>query len=71
MALTSLAGSICWFTAMTLQNAAYVRALGQVELIFTVLVARRMFREPTRPVELVGFCLISLGVLLIVLFRPR
>jgi len=33
--LVGLLGSIGWVTAMTLENAAYVRALGQVELIFT------------------------------------
>ena len=70
VALTSLVGSVCWFTAMTLQNAAYVRALGQVELIFTVLVARRLFREPLSAGELAGIGLIALGVVLIVVFRP-
>ena len=28
--------SIGWFTAMTIQNAALVRALGQIELVFTM-----------------------------------
>ena len=37
--------SICWFTAFTLTNAAYVRALGQVELVFTFLVSVLFFRE--------------------------
>ena len=29
--------SICWFSAMSLVNAALVRAMGQIELVFTVL----------------------------------
>ncbi|WP_419738092.1 EamA/RhaT family transporter [Ruegeria sp.] len=35
--LTSLCGSFCWFFAFTLQNAAYVKALGQVELLLSLL----------------------------------
>ena len=30
--LVGMLGSVCWFTAFTLQNAAYVRAVGQIEL---------------------------------------
>ena len=32
--LTGMLGSFGWFAAFTLQNAAYVKALGQVELMF-------------------------------------
>ncbi|NOX73520.1 MAG: EamA/RhaT family transporter, partial [Alphaproteobacteria bacterium] len=35
--LTGVLGSLGWFMAFTLQNAAYVKALGQVELVFTFL----------------------------------
>jgi hypothetical protein len=35
--LTSMLGSMGWFTAFALQTAAYVKALGQVELVFTFL----------------------------------
>ncbi len=37
--------SIGWFNAFTLQNATYVRALGQVELLFTFLATVFFFRE--------------------------
>ena len=37
--------SIGWFSAFTLQNATYVRALGQVELLFTFAVTLLFFRE--------------------------
>jgi hypothetical protein len=29
-----------WFSAMTLQNAAYVKAVGQIELVFAFLASR-------------------------------
>jgi drug/metabolite transporter (DMT)-like permease len=37
--------SIGWFSAFTLQNATYVRALGQIELIFTFAATLLFFRE--------------------------
>jgi len=38
-------GSIGWFTSMIIQNVAYVRALGQIELIFTFVASYFFFRE--------------------------
>lgn len=58
--------SIFWFSAFTLQNAAYVRALGQVELIFTVLASAVLFREKVRRLELVGVLFIGGGILILV-----
>ncbi|MBT5665033.1 MAG: DMT family transporter, partial [Rhodospirillaceae bacterium] len=46
--------SIGWFTAMTIQNAALVRALGQVELIFTIAASVLIFREKIARGELLG-----------------
>src|SRR3546814_8964440 len=63
--LMSVVGSAAWFTAMTLQNVAYVRALGQVELALTILVSRFGFGErPTRR-ELAGIALIAAGVVVL------
>ena len=36
--------SMCWFTAMSLVNAALVRAMGQIELVFTVLTSLFIIR---------------------------
>jgi drug/metabolite transporter (DMT)-like permease len=65
--VTSAMGSVGWFTAMALQNASYVKAVGQVEVIFTVLISTFYFRERIRTVEYVGIATIVLGVLLFVL----
>src|SRR3546814_20739121 len=32
--VSGMAASAGWFTAMTIENAAYVRAVGQIELVF-------------------------------------
>lgn len=61
--------SICWFTAFTLQNAAYVRALGQIELIFTFIASVFFFRERTSRAEIGGILLVAGGIVLLVLGR--
>ncbi len=65
--LASMLGSVGWFTAMTLQNAAYVRALGQIELIFTFLTSVLIFRERIAKAEIGGILLIVGGVLILLL----
>lgn len=65
--LTGMLGSVGWFTAMTLQNAAYVRALGQVELVFTFIASYFFFKEKTNRIEAAGILLIVFGILLLLL----
>ncbi len=55
-------GSFCWFTAFTLQNAAYVNALGQIELIFSLAASALFFRERIAARELAGMALLGLGI---------
>jgi drug/metabolite transporter (DMT)-like permease len=61
--------SIAWFTAFTLQNAAYVRALGQVELVFTFIASIFFFRESTSRMEVVGILLVVAAILILILGR--
>jgi drug/metabolite transporter (DMT)-like permease len=65
--LLSAAGSAAWFTALTLQVAAYVRALGQVELILSLLISYLFFRERSTVAELIGMATIVVGIVLLVL----
>ncbi len=65
--LTSMIGSICWFTAFTLQNVAYVNALGQVELLFSLIIGALVFREKVSPREWQGLVLLTGSVVLLVL----
>lgn len=65
--VTSMLGSVGWFTAMTLQNAAYVRAVGQVELIFTLLISRFIFHETMSRFEIAGMVLVMAGILVLIL----
>ena len=60
-------GSAGWFTAMTIQNAAYVRALGQIELVFTFIVSTLIFKERSNRTEVIGILLIVSGIILLLL----
>ncbi|MEL7091995.1 MAG: DMT family transporter [Pseudomonadota bacterium] len=61
--LLSMCGSFCWFVAFTLQTAAYVKALGQVELIFSALASVLIFRETVRAREWLGMALLLASIL--------
>ena len=65
--LTSMAGSFCWFTAFTLQTVAYVNALGQIELIFSLLATVFFFKEPITRRELCGLGILSVSILGLIL----
>jgi uncharacterized membrane protein len=67
--LTGVAGSVCWFNAMTLENAAYVRTLGQVELILSLLTSYIVFKERSTRYEIVGMVMIVIGIIILLLFR--
>ena len=59
--------SICWFYAMSIQNVAYVRALGQIELVFTILMTLIYFKEKISFREIIGICFILIGITVIIL----
>ena len=59
------AASAGWFSAMTLVSAALVRALGQVELLFSFAVSLWLFRERVRPIDVLGAALVVLGIWLL------
>lgn len=65
--ITGALASIGWFSAFTLQNAGYVRALGQIELIFTFIVTVFWFREKVSKTELLGIGLITGSIILLLL----
>lgn len=62
--VTSALGSIAWFSAFAIQNASYVRAVGQIEVVFTLLISWAYFKEQLSRLELAGIALTVLGVAL-------
>lgn len=67
--LLSVSGSACWFTAFTLAPVAPVRALGQVELLFTLAFSRFYLGERPSRSDILGAALIVAGVLAVLLGR--
>ena len=67
--LVGMLGSVGWITAMTIEKAAYVRALGQIELVFTFAASYLFFRERSSVMEILGIFIVTLGILALLLFR--
>ncbi len=65
--LTSMIGSICWFTAYTMQNAAYVNAVGQIELLFSLIIGAFVFGEKVTAREWQGLVLLTASIVMLVL----
>lgn len=59
--------SFGWFMAMTLQQAAIVKALAQIEMIFTFAASVLFFNERINRMEIAGCVLIVAGIVVLVL----
>lgn len=66
--VTSVIGSIGWFTATSFQNAAYVKALGQVEFFITLFITYRIFKEKISLIEYLGMGLIIASVVILLVW---
>ncbi len=64
--VTSMIGSFCWFSAFAIQNVAYVFAVGQVELIFSILASALFFKERIISREYLGIGVLAFGIILLV-----
>jgi drug/metabolite transporter (DMT)-like permease len=67
--LFSVLGSAGWALAMTLENAALVRAVGQIELVFTFIASHLVLKERPSIGEWIGSTLVVGGVVLILVAR--
>ncbi len=65
----SACGSACWFSAFALAPVAMVRALGQIEMVFTLLFSRFYLHETLRRADLAGLGLVVAGVALVIAGR--
>lgn len=67
--LTSMGGSLCWFIAFSLQNAAYVKAVGQVELVFSFLASTLFFKEKVTRREIAGIVVLCVAIVGLILWK--
>lgn len=65
--LTSMIGTICWFSAFTLQSAGYVNAVGQIELLFSIAIGAIVFGEKITTREWQGLILLTASIVMLVL----
>ena len=65
----SALGSTCWFYAFALAPVAMVRALGQIEVVFTLLFSRFYLHETLKRSEILGLLLVIFSVVLILAAR--
>lgn len=57
-------GSACWFTGFATAPVALVRAVGQVEVLFTLMFGRFYLKEPLKRAESLGLLVVATGVVL-------
>ncbi len=63
----SFCGSLCWFWAYSLALVAYVRAVGQIEAVLSVLISLYIFRESETRRQIPGIAVVTLGICLVLL----
>ena len=64
---TSFVGSLGWFWAFSLTLVAFVKAVGQIESVLSVLLAIYLWQEQRTRDQLPGIALTVVGIFLIVL----
>ncbi|WP_373779025.1 EamA family transporter [Glaesserella sp.] len=62
----SFLGSFGWFNAMSLNDVAFVKTVGQIEILFMLMISYGIFKERLKTQDLVGLALIVLAALLVV-----
>lgn len=62
---TGALASFGWFTAFAMRNAADVRTLALVEVLYGYAVSRRLFKEKTTTQETLGIVLLVIGIIII------
>ena len=61
--------SLSWFYAFTLIQASFVRAVGQIELLFSYFSSRYFFKEKVRVTEIIGIIIFVFGVTILLFSR--
>ncbi|WP_185267275.1 DMT family transporter [Halopseudomonas xiamenensis] len=65
ISLSSSIASLCWFTAVNLEEVALVKTLGQIEVFFTLLLSQHWLKERVSSRERLGLLLIVTSAVLV------
>ncbi len=69
VSITSVLGSIGWFSAFALAHPAYVKTLAQIELPLAIIAGAMFFKEKVNSKEIYGMALISLAACVVAFVR--
>ncbi len=65
--LAGFLATLSWFYAFTLVQSSFVRAIGQIELLFSYVSSKYMFKEKVKITEILGIIIFVSGVLILLL----
>jgi drug/metabolite transporter (DMT)-like permease len=66
ISLSSSIASLCWFTAVNLEDVGLVKTLGQVEVFFTLLLSQHWLKEQVSKRDKLGLLLIACSAVLVI-----
>lgn len=66
VSIASFLGSLGWFSAMSLQSVPLVKTLGQIEVLFTLMISLYFFKEKLVKTDHAGLWLVMLGAVLVI-----
>lgn len=66
ISLSSSIASLCWFTAVNLENVGLVKTLGQIEVFFTLLLSQHWLKEQVSGRDKLGLLLIIISAVLVI-----
>ena len=61
-AFFSFCGSVCWFCAYSFGDVILIKTLGQIEIIFALLVSHFMMKEKNNLTQIIGIFLVLIGI---------
>ena len=67
--LMGAVASAAWFIALAIEPAVHVKTLSLIEMLFSYVVARRVFKENVNLVETIGMVLLFVGLFLVLLHQ--
>lgn len=66
VSVCSFMASLGWFSAMSMQSVAIVKTLGQIEVLFSLLISAYFFKEKLARSDHWGLCLVVIAAIMVI-----
>ena len=66
VSICSFLASLGWFSAMSMQTVALVKTLGQIEILFSLLISAFFFKEKLARTDHLGLVLVVIAAMLVI-----